>query len=186
MVAPASRIVRLAIVVGVIAFGLGQYQGGTRGAAQAAGVPVQPAEVLIWQGKLLPIVTDVYTSLGDLGTALTNRDVEGVAKVGDQFSGEEQRFEVIAPIPSKVRGIAKVMDQALRNLANGTKALVVGLRASDNAGSQRAANQIVQGDKQFQQAVDQIRRAAGPLSPRSPRPTSSGTPVPTPIIRGLP
>jgi hypothetical protein len=186
MVAPASRILRLAIVVGVIAFGLGQYQIGTRGAVQAAGVPGEPAEVLIWQGKLLPIVTDVYTSLGDLGTALTNRDVDGVAKVGDQFTGEEQRFEIISPTPSKVRSIAKIMDLGLRNLANGTKALVVGLRASDNAGSQRAANQIVQGDKQFQQAVDQIRRAAGPLVPRTTGPSPAGTPVPTPIIRGLP
>jgi hypothetical protein len=186
MVPSASRIVRLAIVVGVIGLGLGQYQAGNHGGVQAAGAPGQPTDVLIWQGKLLPIVTDVYTSLGDLGTALTNRDVDGVARVGDEFSNEQQRFETISPVPSRVRKIARIMDQGLRNLANGTKALVVGLRASDNAGSQRAANQIAQGDKQFQQAVDQIRRASGPVTPINPNPSASGTPVPTPIIKGLP
>lgn len=186
MFAPGSRPIRLALVVLLLGIGAGQYQAGQRGAAAASAPRQEPAAVLIWQGKLLPIVTDVYSSISALGTALSNRDVDGIARVGDQFAAEQQRFEVIAPVPGTVRPVAQVMHSGLRNLANGTKALVIGLRASDNAESQRAANQIVQGDKEFQQAVNQIRRASGPVGTSPLGPSAASTPVPTPIIRGLP
>jgi hypothetical protein len=52
-------------------------------------------------------VTDVYTSLSDLSTTLNNRDVDGMAKVSDQFAGEQQRFEGIAPTPSAARSASR-------------------------------------------------------------------------------
>jgi hypothetical protein len=134
----------------------------------------------------LPIVTDVFGSLGDLNTALNNHDIDGVAKAGDAFAAEQARFEIITPVPQAVRGTARVMDAGLRNLANGTKALVVGLRANDNTAAQRAVAQIVQGIRQFQQAVDAIRRASGPVGTPAVHPSANGTPAPTPIIKGLP
>jgi len=190
MLLSGSPLVRLAVLACVVGLGLTQLQTQARAAfphqAAVATAQDQAAVVLIWQGKLLPIVTDVYASLSSLGTAINNRDATGVATVGDQFAGEQQRFESIQSVPSTARGVAKIMDKGLRNLNNGSKALVVGLRAGDSAAEQRAAQQVVQGLRQFQQAVSQIRRMSGPAGEPTPLPSAGGTPMPTPVIKGLP
>jgi hypothetical protein len=177
-------LLRLAVLFSVIGLGVTQMQFQARAAQPQTTQHAEAAEVLVWQGKLLPVVTDIYASIGDLGTALNNRDVGSIAKVGDQFANEQLRFEAITPTPKAVRTPAKILDQALRNMSNGTRALVIGERASDNAALQRAAKQIVQGFRQFQQAVDVIRRMAGPVTvPASQANTAA---IPTPVIRGLP
>jgi hypothetical protein len=185
------RGTRLVILVSVIGLGVGQYQAQARSVhshqAPSSARQSQPTDVLLYQGKILPIVTDVYSSLNDLSTAVNDRSVDGIAKVGDQFAGEQQRFEAIKPIPKAIRHAASVLDLGLHNMNSGTKALVVGLRASDNASVQRAANQLQQGINQFQQAVNQVRSMAGPVGEPSALPGSGkGTPVPTPVIKGLP
>jgi hypothetical protein len=179
-----TSLLRLAVLVGLIGLGVNQIQFQAHAAQPQAGARAEAAEVLVWQGKLLPVVTDIYASIGDLGTALNNRDVGSMAKVGDQFANEQLRFEAITPTPKAVRTPANILDQALRNMSNGTRALVIGERASDNAGLQRAAKQIVQGFRQFQQAVDVIRRMSGPVTVPASQGNSSA--IPTPVIRGLP
>lgn len=183
-----NNLVRLAILISVIGLGVTHYQFQAQAAQPGVRVrtiqQAEAAEVLVWQGKLLPIVTDVYASIGELGTALNNHDVDSMAKIGDQFANEQTRFEAIVPTPSAVRSAAHILDQALRNMSNGTRSLVIGERASDNAGLQRAAQQIVQGFRQFQQAVDVIRRMAGPVNVPSPQANSPA--IPTPVIKGLP
>jgi hypothetical protein len=148
-------------------------------------VAPQPTEVLVWQGKVLPIVTDVFASISGLSTALQNRDIDGVAKIGDQFAGEEIRFQAVSPVPHQVKQTAQSFNKALRDMSDGTKALVVGLRSSNNTNAQRAANQVVVGLREFQQAVDQVRRNAGPIGEPTVVPQANAGPAPTPIIKGI-
>ena len=182
------RLARLALVIGLLGIGTVPFEAHARNIGRTAHSTAaqQSTTVLVWQGKILPIVTDVYASLSDLSVALQNRDFDGIAKAGDQFAGEKQRFELIKPTPHAVSGASKIMDQSLRDLTNGTKSLVVGLRDSDSAASQRAANQVENGLKLFDQAVGQIRRLNGPLAEPTSIPNADAGPAPTPIIKGLP
>src|SRR6185312_1350866 len=144
-----TRFARLALAFGLLGVGaapFGVYAQGSATTSHAADTK-QSTSVLVWQGKILPIVTDVYASLSDLSVALQNRDYNGIATTGDQFAGERQSFNMIKPTPHSMSNAAKVLDQGLRELTNGTKSLVVGLRDSDSAGSQRAANQVENGMK---------------------------------------
>ncbi|HXT37379.1 MAG TPA: hypothetical protein VN837_17530 [Chloroflexota bacterium] len=196
MARSVSRFARLALAIGLLGIGTLPFEAHARSVAQAARVQSaraargagarQTTAVLVWQGKILPIVTDVYASLSDLSVALQNRDYNGIATTGDQFAGERQRFDLIKPTPHSMSNAAKVLDQGLRELTNGTKSLVVGLRDSDSAGSQRAANQVENGLKLFNQAVGQIRRMNGPVAEPTVIPNPNAGPVPTPIIKGLP
>jgi len=183
-----SRFARLALAIGLLGVGTLPFEVQARSVASAAhgSSTRQPTAVLVWQGKILPIVTDVYASLSDLSIALQNRDYTGIAGTGDQFAGERQRFDLIKPTPHTMSYVAKILDQSLRELTNGTKSLVVGLRDSDSAGSQRAANQVESGLKMFNQAVGQIRRMNGPVAEPTIIPNPNAGPAPTPIIKGLP
>jgi hypothetical protein len=183
-----AHLVRALLVIGIIGLGVGRRDAiagpdGTR-QARAAGAQ-QATDVLIWQGKVLPIVTDVFASISALSTALQNRDISGVAKVGDQFAGEQIRFEAVSPVPNQVKQTALNFNRALRDLSDGTKALVVGLRSSNNADAQRAATKVVNGLKEFQQAVDQVRRNSGPIGEPTVVPQANAGPAPTPIIKGI-
>ena len=190
------RFARLALAIGLLGMGTLPFDAHARSVAPVpraqgasathGGSAQQTTAVLVWQGKILPIVTDVYNSLSNLSIALQNRDYAGIATTGDQFAGERQRFDLIKPTPHSVSNAAKVLDQSLRELTNGTKSLVVGLRDSDSAGSQRAANQVQNGLKLFNQAVGQIRRMNGPIAEPTIIPNPKAGPLPTPIIKGLP
>jgi len=180
-----TRFARLALVIGLL--GIVAVPLEVRNvAAGAHAVAAQSTAVLVWQGKILPIITDVYGSVSDLSVAVQNNDFDAIAKTGDQFGGEQQRFELVKPTPKTVGSAAKVMDQGLKDLTRGTKALVVSLRDSDPTGSRRAASQVENGLKLFNQAVGQIRRLNGPLAEPTVIPNTNGGPVPTPIIKGLP
>ena len=183
-----SRFAHVVLAIGIVSLGAYPYEAGAHSATHraAAAHPQQADAVLLWQGKILPIITDVYATFGNLSTALQNRDLDGIAKTGDQFAGEQQRFEQVKPVPHATSHTARVMDQGLRDLTNGTKALVVGLRATDNTAAQRGAVQVENGLKLFQQAVDQIRRINGPIGEPTVMPGPGAGPQPTPIIRGLP
>jgi hypothetical protein len=182
-----TRFARLALVIGLLAIAAVPLEARARNVTvgrQAAAT--QSTAVLVWQGKILPIITDVYASVSDLSVAVQNNDYDSIAKTGDQFGGEQQRFERVKPTPKTVGGAAKVLDQSLKDLSSGTKALVVSLRDSDSTGSRRAASQVENGLKLFNQAVGQIRRLNGPLTEPTVIPKTNGGPVPTPIIKGLP
>lgn len=188
MARSGSRLARVVLMISLLGIGAVPFGAQARTIARTThGSAAQlSTDVLVWQGKILPIITDIYGSLSDLSVALQNRDDNGIATVGDQFTGEKQRFELIKPTPHLVSGAAKVMDQSLRDLTNGTNALVVALRDSDSAASQRAANQVENGLKLFDQAVGQIRRLNGPLTEPTAIPSANAGPQPTPIIKGLP
>jgi hypothetical protein len=182
-----TRFARVALVIGLLGIAAVPLEARARN----VGVSVQPAAkqstaVLVWQGKILPIITDVYASVSDLSVAVQNNDFDSIAKTGDQFGGERQRFELIKPTPKTVGSAAKVLDQGLKDLSSGTKALVVSLRDSDSTGSRRAASQVENGLKLFNQALGQIRRLNGPLTEPTVIPNSNGGPAPTPVIKGLP
>ena len=186
--------VRLLVLAGMIGLGLGQAQAQAtlRHAATTAGVRQaaakgETAEELVYQGKILPIVTDVYNSINALGTAINDRSVSEVSQAAEQFGVEQQQFEAVKPVPGPLRSAAATLDQGLRNLANGTKALVAGLQASDNSSVQQAATVLQRGLQLFQSAVSQVRKLAGPATPSSSSSSShTNGPVPTPIIKGLP
>jgi hypothetical protein len=183
-----AHLARALLVIGIVGLGVGQRQAlaGSDGSRQLHAVgAAQSTDVLIWQGKVLPIVTDVFASISSLGTALQNRDVDGVAKVGDQFAGEEIRFQAVSPVPKESKQTALNFNKALRDMSDGTKALVVGLRASNNADAQRAATKLVNGLREFQQAVDQVRRNSGPIGEPTVVPQANAGPAPTPIIKGI-
>jgi hypothetical protein len=183
-----TRFARLALVFGLFGAGAAPFGVYARGnvAASHTHAAKQSTAVLVWQGKILPIVTDVYASVSDLSVAVQNNDFDTIAKTGDQFAGERQRFDLVKPIPHPVGNAAKVLDRGLKDLSSGTKALVVGLRDSDSAGSRRAADQVENGLKLFNQGVGQIRRLNGPLGePTIIRDPNAG-PVPTPVVKGLP
>lgn len=183
--ARAGRLVILTTIIG-IGVGHGHIEPGAADARHAAatGGKAPSAALLIYEGKILPVITDVYNSVNDLGTAISDRSVDGIAKIGDQFAAEQGRFENVKPVPTQLHSAAVALDKGLQDLNNGTQALAVGLRASDTAATQRAATQLTQGLKQFLKAVGQVRSFAGPQN--SARPAASGTPQPTPVIKGLP
>ncbi len=182
-----TRFARIALVIGLLGIAAVPLEARARNVASTARTATtQTTAVLVWQGKILPIITDVYSSVSDLSVAVQNNDFDSIAKTGDQFGGEQQRFEQIKPTPKTVGGAAKVLDQGLKDLTSGTKALVVSLRDSDSTGSRRAAAQVENGLKLFNQAVGQIRRLNGPLAEPTVIPNTNGGPVPTPIIKGLP
>lgn len=184
--------IRVLIVAGMIGLGVGQvraqataHTAQATGAASNTGVKGESAEELVYQGKILPIVTDVYNTLNNLGTGLNDGSTSEIAQAGDQFANEQQRFEAVKPVPRALRGVASTMDKGLHQLTSGTRALVTGLQASDNNAEQQAAKVLAQGIKQFQTAVSQVRQLAGPTNQGKPSSNNAG-PVPTPIIKGLP
>ncbi|MGH2343593.1 MAG: hypothetical protein ACRDG4_00085 [Chloroflexota bacterium] len=183
-----TRFARLALAFGLLGVGAAPFGVYARDGATAshAGSAKQSTTVLVWQGKILPIITDVYASVSDLSVAVQNNDFDSIAKTGDQFAGERQRFELIKPVPHPVGNAAKVLDKGLKDLSSGTKSLVVGLRDSDSAGSRRAADQVENGLKLFNQGVGQIRRLNGPLAEPTIIRNPNAGPVPTPIVKGLP
>jgi hypothetical protein len=146
----------------------------------------QPTAVLVWQGKVLPIVTDVFATVGSLDSALQNRDLAGVSKAGDDFAGELVRFTRIKPTPPQVGHTSRTFATALKDIATGTRALARSLRSSTNSNAQRASNQITAGLREFQSAIDQIRKSSGPSGEPTVVPPANAGPTPTPIIRGLP
>lgn len=185
------RGIRLAAIVGVIGLAAGQFQaqasvGNASRAAGRQGV-AQPTAQLVYQGKILPIVTDVYNSIDSLSTALNNRSVPQVAVVAGEFSYEKVRLEAVRPVPGSLKNAALQLDQGISNLSTGTTQLVTGLKASDSKAVQAAATVLDNGLKEFQSGVSIVRRLAGPLTVPTPSPkTGSAGPQPTPIIRGLP
>jgi hypothetical protein len=187
MTSSLTRFAQIALVIGLLGIAAVPFEARARNvAAGARAATTQSTAVLVWQGKILPIVTDVYASVSDLSVAVQNNDFDSIAKTGDQFGGEQQRFERVKPTPKAVGSAAKVLDQGLKDLTSGTKALVVSLRDSDSTGSRRAASKVENGLKLFNQAVGQIRRLNGPLTEPTVIPNTNGGPVPTPIIKGLP
>jgi hypothetical protein len=202
MLGSMAHGIRLVVVVGMIGLGVGQVQaqsspraGHTSTGAASRAAKGETAAELLYQGKILPIVTDVYNSISSLGTGLTdlsnnglsNTVVTEIAGVADQFAGEQQRFEAVKPVPKPLHGAAATLDQGLRNLTSGTRALVIGLRAANNGSVQHAGTTLQQGLKQFQLAVSQVRKLSGSLTPpSSSNGSNKSTPVPTPVIKGLP
>ena len=182
--ARAGRLVILTTMLG-IGVGHGRLELGTANARSAAATGRVPSTaLLIYEGKILPVITDVYNSVNDLGTAINDRSVDGITRIADQFAAEQGRFENVKPVPAQLRSAATTLDKGIQNLDGGTQALAAGLKAADNAGTQRAATQLTQGLKQFLQAVGQVRSFAGPQD--SVRPSAPGTPQPTAVIKGLP
>src|SRR6185312_13660662 len=95
-----TRFARLALAFGLLGVGaapFGVYAQGSATTSHAADTK-QSTSVLVWQGKILPIITDVYASVSDLSVAVQNNDFDSIAKTGDQFAGERQRFELIKPV----------------------------------------------------------------------------------------
>lgn len=176
--------IRILVVAGMLGLGVGQVraQATAHTAQAAASGKGESAAELVYQGKILPIVTDVYNSLSSLGTGLNDGSTSEIATAGDQFAEEQQRFEAVKPVPRALRPAAATMDKGLRQLASGTRALVTALQASDNNAEQQAARVLAQGIKQFQAAVSQVRQLAGPTSQAKPSSNTAG-PVPTPIIK---
>jgi hypothetical protein len=147
----------------------------------------QSTDVLIWQGRILPIVTDAFASISNLGAAIQKSDAAGVSKAGDEFAGELIRFQLVKPIPQAVQQVSRVFMKSLKDMSAGSKSLADGLRGTISpADAQRAANQLLSGLHEFQQAVDQIRRNSGPIGEPTVAPLAHSGPTPTPIIRGLP
>jgi hypothetical protein len=184
-----TTLVRCAVATGIIMAGLGALQAQAQpfpSGAKLAASAQQSADVLIWQGKILPIVTDIFTSINDLGTALMKNDVGSVTKVGAQFAGERIRFQQISPVPDKVKKLAALFEKSLKDMSDGSSGIAAGLRSGSKADAQRSANQFISGLDEFQHGIDQVRRSSGPAGePTIALPVQAG-PTPTPIIRGLP
>lgn len=185
--------IRVVVVAALIGLGGGQMHTWPGAAsAQAHGAAVgkttkaETTAELLYQGKILPIVTDVYDSLNNLGSGLSNGSTDQIAQAGDQFADEQQRFEAVKPVPKELRGAASTMNNGLRQLTSGTRALVLAVQASDKNAEQKAATVLEQGIKQFQSAVSQVRQLAGSSTPARSSSGGSAGPVPTPIIKGLP
>lgn len=177
---------RFAAAMGILTVAVGQVQAlaGPGHAPRAAG---QSTGELLYQGKLLPIITDVYTSINDLSSALNNQSVTGVATAAAQFSGEDARLKAVHPIPAPLKSAEVQINNGLLNLSGGATKLVNGLKQSNNTVVQQAATQLQQGLTQFQAGVGIVRRLAGPVSLPTPNGQSNGAgPQPTPIIKGLP
>lgn len=182
-----SRAARLFIVAGVIGVTSGNVHVRAQ-APQARATPAgfnQPAAVLIWQGRILPIITDTIASIGDLGSAVQRNDLSGISKTSAEFAGELIRFRHVAPTPTDMQRTSKLFIKGLTDLSEGAKALALGLRTSSRTEVQSAATKVDNGTLEFQNAIDQIRRKSGPAGEPTVVPHFAG-PTPTPIIRGLP
>jgi len=151
----------------------------------AAATHVQSAAVLIWQGRVLPIVTDTIASINELGNAIQKDDVTGVSTAANEFAGELIRFRQVSPVPTGVRPAAQLFIKSLADLSNGSNTLVEGLRANSRTELEHASSQIDNGASEFQNAIDQVRRNSGPAGEPTVVPHYAG-PTPTPIVRGLP
>src|ERR1035437_9407403 len=166
---PISRPLRYVLIATLLAVAaLGQPSPSTAAAAN----PPQSTEVLIWQGRILPIVTDAFGSINGLGNAVRANDAGSVAKASDEFAGELLRFRRVAPTPRQVHGASILFEKGLNDLAGGARTLA-------------GATQELAGAREFQQAIDKVRRNAGTSAEPAVTLTPAG-PVPTPIIRGLP
>ncbi len=182
-----SRLARCLVAASVVGFAAGSvrvYAQAPRAGGTSASYN-QSTAVLVWQGRILPIVTDTIASLNNLGNSIQRNDVTGVSKTADEFSGELVRFQQTTPIPAEVKATAKLFVKSLTDLSVGTNTLVLGLRTSSRTEVQRASSQIDNGAVEFQNAIDQIRRKSGPAGEPTVTTRSAG-PSPTPIIRGLP
>jgi hypothetical protein len=182
-----SRLACAALLTGIVGFGHYQVQAQTNIplAAHASTTP-QTTAVLVWQGKVLPIVTDVFASINSFNSNLQAHNVHGIAKAGNEFAGELQRFQSISPVPPQAKKISLTFTTALRNMADGTKALVAGVQNNSSSNAQHAADKVIKGLHEFQTAVDQVRRSSGPPGEPTAVPPANAGPAPTPIIRGLP
>jgi hypothetical protein len=146
----------------------------------------QPTDQLVWQGKILPIVTDVFTSINNLGVAIQNDDATSISKAGDQFSGELIRFQRVLPVPQADIKTAQAFAKGLKDLGGGSKTLAIALQAASRTGLQQAEKQLEAGLQEFQQAIDQVRSRSGPLAEPTVAPMANASPTATPVIRGLP
>ncbi|MDB5059791.1 MAG: hypothetical protein JWO59_3263 [Chloroflexi bacterium] len=182
-----ALLTSVTLLTGIVGLGGYQVQAQTHPAitVRASATP-QTTSVLVWQGKLLPIVTDVFGSINEFNTALQAHNVRGISKVGDKFAGELQRFQMISPTPPQAKKISLTFTTALRDMADGTKALVAGLQNNSSANAQRAGDRVLKGLREFQTAVNQVRRSSGPPGEPTVVPPANAGPVATPIIRGLP
>jgi hypothetical protein len=182
-----SRMARCLIVAGIIGFTAGDIhvQAQTPHAGAAATGYNQTTAVLVWQGRVLPIVTDTIASLQNLSNAIQKNDLSGVSRIADEFAGELVRFKHISPTPADVKQTSTLFIKGLSDLSVGTKTLALGLRTSSRTVVLRAASQVDSGALEFQNAIDQIRRKSGPAGEPTVVPQYAG-PTPTPIIRGLP
>ena len=179
---PISRPLRYVLIATLLAVAaLGQPSPSTAAAAN----PPQSTEVLIWQGRILPIVTDAFGSINGLGNAVRANDAGSVAKASDEFAGELLRFRRVAPTPRQVHGASILFEKGLNDLAGGARTLAGGLRGKNTSQSRSGATQVLAGTREFQQAIDQVHRNAGTSAEPAVTLTPAG-PVPTPIIRGLP
>lgn len=143
-------------------------------------------DVLVWQGKVLPIVIAAYTSFSTLEAALQAHDVQGLADTANQFTLEQQQLRTVQPTPPATHVTSTELAGGLHDLAAGTKALAVSFQAGNNAGAQSASNTIEEGLNLFQKAVDQIRKASGGALAITGGGGTAAAPQPTPIIQGLP
>jgi X-X-X-Leu-X-X-Gly heptad repeat protein len=172
----------------VIALLPGQVQvhAASKHAAVHQARPQVSMAVLVWQGKILPIVIAVYGSFSNLEVALQAHDVQGLADTANQFTLEQQELQKVRPTPVAIHATAGELAAGLHDLAAGTGVLATSFQSNDAAAVQSASHTIEEGLNLFQKAVDQIRKAAGgalvPTGGRSP----ATAPQPTPIIQGLP
>ena len=151
----------------------------------AAAARTQPVAVLIWQGRVLPIVTDTYASINELGNAIQKDDVMGVSTVAKEFAGELIRFRQVSPVPTSVRPASQLFIKSLADLSNGSATLLEGLGSNSRTELEHASSQIDSGANEFQNAVDKVRRNSGPAGEPTVAAHYAG-PTPTPIVRGLP
>jgi hypothetical protein len=182
-----SRAARCLIAASIIGFTAGSvrvYAQAPR-AGSASTSHAQSTAVLVWQGRILPIITDTIASLNELGTAFQRSDLTGVSTTADQFAGELVRFRRVSPTPPDVKPTSQLFIKSLTDLSAGTNTLVLGLRQSNRTEVQQASSQIDRGALEFQSAIDQIRRKSGPAGEPTVVPAHVG-PSPTPIIRGMP
>jgi hypothetical protein len=144
---------RLVLVAGMVGLGMGQDHAQARATHGARADTVvragQSTAQLVYEGRILPIVTDVYNSLNDLGTALNNQDLPGLTAVASQFSGEQVRLEAVRPVPQALQPAATQLDRGIRGLSQGSHKLVSAIRAGDNAASQQAGTILTSGLKEF-------------------------------------
>jgi uncharacterized phage infection (PIP) family protein YhgE len=141
----------------------------------------------VYEGRILPIVTDVYNSLNDLGTALNNQNLPGLTTVATQFSSEQTRLEGVHPVPAPLKAAATQLDRGIGGLSQGSHRLIAAIQAGNTAASQQAGTLLTTGLKAFETGVSLVHQLSGPAGTPTPTtPAASASPAPTPIIRGLP
>jgi hypothetical protein len=182
-----SRTARCLVAASIIGFTAGgvRAQAQTPRTASASASHAQSTAVLIWQGSILPIVTDTIASLNNLGNSIQRSDLTGVTSTASEFAGELIRFRRVSPTPPDMKSTSRLFIKSLTDLSSGTNTLVQGLRASNRTEVQHASSQIESGATEFQTAIDQIRRKSGPPGEPTEAPAHAEA-SPTPIIRGMP